>query len=322
MDSRLKANIPKVAGFIGKMYARITSLFTWLSMYYFFVIIFIVVFLVLSFPITLHWVYRAPRIIEKSTPQQLGMPFTQQFLKGVKDKQLFSWFIPTTRSYCSIIVVHGWGANAEMMLPLAQPFHTAGLDVLVYDARNHGRSDSDNFSSLPRFAEDLGCAIDWIRQRSPEHKIIVMGHSVGAAAAILTASQRHDIDLVIGLSGFAHPGLLMNRHLNKPWLPRFMRKLILNYIQHVIGFRFDDIAPMNRIKGVSCPVLLAHGTEDMVVPISDMKLIEENATKAQSVHIMAVEGARHDSIEHFHNQSERLLEFIHQNLISEPLTGL
>jgi uncharacterized protein len=72
-----------------------------------------------------------------------------------------------------------------MMLPLVQPFHKAGMDVLVYDARNYGRSDRDSFYSLPRFTEDPGCALGWILERTPEHKIVVMGHSVGAAAVAL-----------------------------------------------------------------------------------------------------------------------------------------
>jgi pimeloyl-ACP methyl ester carboxylesterase len=31
----------------------------------------------------------------------------------------------------------------------------AGFTVLLIDARNHGGSDADTFSSIPRFAEDL-----------------------------------------------------------------------------------------------------------------------------------------------------------------------
>ncbi|WP_432463527.1 alpha/beta hydrolase [Agarivorans sp. QJM3NY_33] len=277
--------------------------------------------LLLCFPLILHRVYRAPRIIEQSTPAALGMNFSEQWLSSVNGKQLFSWFLPANNSRCTLVIVHGWGANAEMMLPLAQPFYAAGMDVLLYDARNHGRSDRDSFSSLPRFAEDLGCALDWLQQRSPGHQLVVLGHSLGAAAAILSASRRHDIDLVIGLSGFAHPNLLMKRHLDKPWLPRFMRTQILNYIQHVIGFRFEDIAPMNRISELRCPVLLAHGTEDKVVPISDMQLIQQNATDKQSMTIMAVEGAQHDSIEHFHDQSDKLLAFIQQKLSITPLSS-
>jgi uncharacterized protein len=269
---------------------------------------------VLLFPLILHWVYKAPRIVEITTPLQHDLPFSQSFLTGVKGKRLFSWLITTPDSQCTLVVVHGWGGNAEMMLPLAQPFHRANMDVLLYDARNHGSSDSDSFSSLPRFAEDLGTAIDWVRARNPSHRIIVLGHSIGAAAAILATSHREDIDLLIGLSGFAHPKLVMNRHLNRPWLPHFLRPLILNYIQWVIGYRFDDIAPMNRIPYVRCPVLLAHGTEDRVVPISDMRLIQMNTNGQYPVRVIAVEGAQHDSVELFQQHADRLLEFIQNNI--------
>ncbi|MCP5407908.1 MAG: alpha/beta hydrolase [Chromatiaceae bacterium] len=229
------------------------------------------------FPIILHQVYRAPRRVETTTPESLSLPFSQQYLLGPKGKRLYSWLIPGELDSCTVILVHGWGANAQMMLPLARCFHRAGMNVLLYDARNHG-SDRDSFSSLPRFAEDLGCAIEWAKQRDPVRRSWCLD-TRSAAAAMLAASHRADIDLVIGLSGFAHPNLVMNRHLDRPWLPKVLRPLIMNYIQWVIGYRFEEIAPMNRIRYIQCPVLLVHGTEDAVVPISDMHLIEQNACR-------------------------------------------
>lgn len=269
---------------------------------------------ILLFPVVLHWVYRAPREVEQATPEKFQLPFTQQYFPGPKGKRLFSWFIPADDSCCTLVVVHGWGANAEMMLPLAQPFHQAGMDVMLYDARNHGMSDGDSFSSLPRFAEDLGAALEWVHQKNPSHRVIVLGHSIGAAASILAASHRDDIDMVLAVSAFAHPYLIMNRHLSRRWIPLFVRRLILSYVQWVIGFRFDDIAPMNRIAHVRCPVLLAHGTADTTIPISDMRLIEANATAERPIKIIEVEGAEHDSIEHFQQHAEMLLAFIRKNL--------
>ncbi len=268
----------------------------------------------LFFHLFLHWFYRAPKIVEQATPDSLNLPYTEHYLNGQKGKRLFAWFIPAADSCCTLVVVHGWGANAEMMLPLAGPFHQAGMNVLLYDARNHGASDSDGFSSLPRFAEDLGTALDWVHQRNPDHQIIVLGHSIGAAASILAASHREDIDLVIGISSFAHPYLVMGSQLEKPWIPAFMRKLILNYVQWVIGFRFDDIAPMNRIAHVHCPVLLAHGTADSTIPINHMHLIEASATRERPVEVIEVVGAEHDSIEHFHDHADQIIGFIRQNL--------
>jgi alpha-beta hydrolase superfamily lysophospholipase len=269
---------------------------------------------ILLFPVVLHLAYRAPRIKESTTPEKYGLPYSEHYISTVKNKQLFSWHIPAEDSCCTLVIVHGWGANAEMMLPLAQPFHQSGMDVLLYDARNHGQSDSDSFSSLPRFAEDLDHVLEWVKQHNPDHQIVVLGHSVGAAAAILTASCSTKIDLVISVSGFAHPQLMMNRHLDRPWLPRFLRPLIMNYVQWVIGFRFDDIAPMNRIPHLRCPVLLAHGTDDRVVPIEDMHLIEDSATAKRPVQVIAVEGAQHDSVILFQQHADKLVKFIHNNL--------
>jgi uncharacterized protein len=274
----------------------------------------ILLLILLLFPVVLPLAYQAPRIKEESTPESIGLPYTQHYITTVKEKRLFAWHMPAEESCCTLVIVHGWGANAEMMLPLAQPFHQAGMDVLIYDARNHGQSDGDSFSSLPRFAEDLTMVLKWLKQRQPDHQIVVLGHSVGAAASILTASRGADIDLVISVSGFAHPKLMMNRHLDRPWLPSFLRPLIIEYIQWVIGFRFDDIAPMNRIPHVPCPVLLAHGTADTTVPIEDMRLIEANASIERTVQVLAVAGAKHDSVEHFKQHADKLIQFIHDNI--------
>jgi alpha-beta hydrolase superfamily lysophospholipase len=268
--------------------------------------------LALLFPALVHLVYRAPRVEEHNTPEYYGLPFSQHWLTGVRGKRLHAWLIPARESRTTLVVVHGWGANAEMMLPLAPSFHQAGMDVLLFDARNHGRSDGDSFSSLPRFAEDLDTVLDWLKQRRPEHRLVVLGHSIGAAAAILSASRRHDIDRVIGLSGFAHPKLVMKRHLDRPWLPRFLRPLIIVYIQWVIGYRFDDIAPMNRIAQVRCPVLLAHGTDDPVVPISDMRLIEAGATAQVPIQVLDIPGAKHATLKLFKRHAGQLIDFIHE----------
>ncbi len=270
--------------------------------------------LVLLFPIVLHWVYRAPRLVEQVTPESVNLAYTQHSIPTLRGKQLYSWLIENPSSDGIVIIAHGWGANAQMMLPLANPFFQAGMEVLLYDARNHGKSDSDTFSSLPRFSEDLEAVIEWVKEYRDKESIIVIGHSLGAAAAMLSASRQSDIDLVISVSGFAHPRLVMERHLERPWLPRFLRPVIINYVQWVIGYHFDEIAPMNRIGKISCPVLLAHGTEDRIVPISDMHLIQANARDNNDIRILAIEGARHNSVSKFQEHADLLINYINSKL--------
>ncbi|MCU7819765.1 MAG: lysophospholipase, partial [gamma proteobacterium symbiont of Lucinoma myriamae] len=191
-----------------------------------------------------------------------------------KNKKLFSWFIPTKESAPLIIIMHGWGSNAEHMLPIAATFHQAGLNALVMDSRCHGKSDGDTYSALPRFAEDINHAVDYTRENLTFNgKIILLGHSVGAGASLFAASKRNDISALISLSAFGHQQWLMTRFFNKFKLPRFLVKFLLSYIQWIIGHRFNDIAAVTSINKLSIPTLLVHGTHDKTVPIEDAYLV-------------------------------------------------
>src|SRR4030067_1460687 len=115
----------------------------------------------------LHLGYQAPRSREQGTPGNLGLAYETVHIPTVSGKRLFAWLLPVPGADTSIIILLGWGGNAELMLPMALPFQRAGINVLLIDARNHGNSDADSSSSMLRFAEDLDHAIDWLRQHHP-----------------------------------------------------------------------------------------------------------------------------------------------------------
>jgi dipeptidyl aminopeptidase/acylaminoacyl peptidase len=235
----------------------------------------------------------AARVGERGAPD--GLPWCAVSIPTLRGKTLFGWFIAAGENSPALAVVHGWGGNAEMMLPLAAPLHAAGYALLLFDARGHGRSDGDTFASLPRFAEDLGQAVDWLQKQPAVDaaRVGVVGHSVGAGAALLLASQRQDLAAVVSLAAFAHPAGIMRRWLALKRIPYWpLGAYILFYIQRVIGYRFDDIAPVNTIRAVNCSVLLAHGTEDDTVPASEAQEIHANRRDEQ-VHLLLMPGS-HD----------------------------
>ena len=212
----------------------------------------------------------APRIAEIGVPE--GLPWQEVSIPTVRSKKLFGWLIPVGEAAPAIVILHGWGGNAEMMLPLAEPLHAAGYALLLIDARSHGRSDTDTFSSLPRFAEDLALATDWLRRQPgiDAGRLGVIGHSVGAAACLLYASRQHDLAAVVSIAAFSHPAAMMRRWLKFKRIPYWpLGAYILFYVQQVIGHRFDAIAPRHTISLTDCPVLLAHGGADAMVPVSE-----------------------------------------------------
>lgn len=221
---------------------------------------------------------RAPREPSIQTPSQFGLQAVHVQIPTQNSKFLAGWFLPASSATPkpAIVVMHGWGANASMMLPTALPLLKAHFSVLLCDARCHGASDGETFTSMPRFAEDIEAGLDWLR-RQPNvdaKRLGLMGHSVGAAAALLAAAKRSDVKAVVSVSAFAHPVEVMRRLMSGSRIPYWpLGWMVMAHVQWVIGARFDDIAPLRSVSRLRCPVLLVHGMDDEVVPVADAHLL-------------------------------------------------
>ncbi len=211
------------------------------------------------------------------------------WIPTVRGRRLHAWWWPQTQvgQGACVVLMHGWGGNASNLMSAAQHLHAQGWHVLLPDARSHGLSDGDDYSSLPRFAEDIDAALAWLATQvstdsgTPAARLL-MGHSLGAAACILSASRRRDVIAVVSISAFAHPEQVMRRWLSRYHLPyRPLGWSVNRYIEHVIGHRFNDIAPIRRLQYVHCPVLLVHGTSDEVVPMQCAQQLLQSQPLAQ-----------------------------------------
>ncbi len=168
------------------------------------------------------------------------------------------------------LVMHGWGSSAADMVPLSQPLLDAGLRVLLLDARGHGRSGDVGVATMPTFAEDLRTALGWLR-RQPEidpDRIVLVGHSVGAGAALFVAADDHAIAAVVSLSSMAAPREFMAERL-RARLPDPLVRLALRYVEHLIGHRYVEFSPLSTIGRSIVPVLLIHGALDTTVSLAD-----------------------------------------------------
>lgn len=229
-----------------------------------------------------------------STPADLGLPAEDVWLDSKSGTRLHGWFIPVAGPAPAVLVVHGWGGSASLMLPFAPQLHRAGFHAFFLDVRNHGLSEPDRFVSMPRFADDLEVALDWLEDRPEVTTIGVIGHSVGAGAAILSASRGRSPAAVVSVAAPADPGDLMRELMAR--LPRPLLGAALGVVQRIIGARFEDFAPRHRVPLVASPLLLVHGDADSVVPVASL---HELAAAQPRAEVLVVADGEHSDLERF-----------------------
>ncbi len=281
-----------------KPHVRVVARWSWLPLAF-------VVVAYYATPRILRHAFAPPQRDTEQTPRDLGLPEEQVWLKSLTGSRLHGWFIPAESPSPAVVVLHGWGGNAALMLPLAPPLHAAGFHALFLDARNHGLSEHDRFTSMPRFAEDLEVAVGWLRDHPGVTAVGVIGHSVGAGAAILSGSRSDMLDAIVSVSAPAHPGEMMRKQMAA--LPRPMLDLVLGGVQRQIGHDFDSFAPRTRIGLVTAPIMLVHGSADTVVPIDSL---DELAAAQPNAEILVVPDGGHSDMQHFERHVDDIIGFL------------
>ncbi|MFN7930750.1 MAG: alpha/beta hydrolase [Blastocatellia bacterium] len=178
---------------------------------------------------------------------------------GVK---LHGWLLHarTSASKGTVLYSHGNGGNITYFQGVAADLAARGLDVLLYDYRGYGRSEG----SVPGEAElyaDEDAAYDFLtRTRGvlPE-QLAIYGLSLGTTVAVDVATRRRCAALVLeaplsSASDMASATL--------PILPRVLHGILKN--------RFESA---RKIAGVNCPVFVAHGEADQIIPVEQGKKV-------------------------------------------------
>ena len=106
----------------------------------------------------------------------------------------------------AVVLMHGFAGDRLSLSVLARRLAGAGYAVLALDARGHG----ENRNPLPRgfvradaFYDDFAAAVDHLRA-SPfvdGSRLAVMGHSMGAGAALDFATRDSGLDAAVMVSG-------------------------------------------------------------------------------------------------------------------------
>jgi uncharacterized protein len=162
-------------------------------------------------------------------------------------------------------------------------FQQLGCTVLIPEYPGYGMSSG--WASESGCYEAADAAYHYLTETLHAHpaQIVVAGWSLGAAVAIDLAARRQVAGLIV-LGAFTN--LPEQAHAMLPWVPRAVVRLFIRE-------RFDNVS---KIRQVTCPIFIGHGTEDELVPFAMAGRLAQAARPRNPVTFLPIGGCSHNGI--------------------------
>ncbi len=201
-----------------------------------------------------------------------------------RSEKICGYLHPNHSARTLMLFFHGNGEIAADYDDLAEFYTRCGVSFWVTDYRGYGQSTGEPaFSRMAVDAEAILADVSSTAKRAgiDASRILVMGRSLGSAPAIYLASMHPQrLSGLVLDSPFAH-GLDLIRRIGGPQLAR----------EGIKDFS-DNIDWMEQCK---LPVLIIHGTQDVVIPVSDARELYE-ACPSPTRELIEIEPAGHNDL--------------------------
>ena len=181
------------------------------------------------------------------------------------DVDLAGWTIHSVHGAPAVVLVHGFKSSRQEMLPWARFIHDAGYNVLLFDTRGCGRSGGTIVGLGATEPRDISLAVEAARDQFGTTKVAVLGISLGAGAAILSAADDPRVSAVIADSAWTDQDLQVSRLTFLPLgavrvpLPPYG----IAAVNAMVGTDVAEARPIDAIARISPrPILLIHSADD------------------------------------------------------------
>ena len=129
---------------------------------------------------------------------------------------------------------------------LAKQLARGGAHVLRFDWSGHGNSagNIDEVLSLQQWIDDVGQAVDWVREESKADSVMLIGQRFGATLAALAAEQRQDVYSLVAWEPVVDGGSYLQglREMHARMVDLWMSKTSTrndDEFEEILGFQFS-----------------------------------------------------------------------------------
>ncbi len=184
----------------------------------------------------------------------------------------------------AVLHVHGNGGAIGYHAKYTAWLARRGFAVLVFDYRGYGASDEPKeMLSRDALLVDTRAAFEFLASREgiDRDRLAVVGQSLGGAFALALAASDPRVKAVVTLAAFAGWREIAQAHAG--WI---------GYAAIKPGLDGVELVKQLGEK----PLLIVHGAEDRIVPISQGRMLYASAKGDPRVEMLEVPGAGHNDL--------------------------
>lgn len=217
----------------------------------------------------------------------------------------------------TIILVHGIGSNKEYHLGLAESLANIGFASVLFDNRAHGESEG-TYCTYGFFEKnDISKIVDYIQTKNTL-PIGIWGNSLGGAIAIQALAK--DKRLAFGIIESTFTSLqqivydYQTRHAKGISLP-WVCDISLREAGSIAGFPPQKVKPIEAVKHINQPVIIAHGDADKNIAFDYGKALF-NHLASQKKKFITIKGADHYNVSRIGGKDyfNNIINFINQHI--------
>lgn len=249
---------------------------------------------------------RPRRRPHSDTPSSLGLEARDWVVQG--QPPLNGWLIDGRDPAGPVVlVVHGWGANMSVTLPLVAFAAPLASLVITYDARGHGRNSAVSQANLRTFKEDVRRAVDSVKEVAPRRPLVVLAHSMGGAGSILAAADGARISGLLTVAAPYHVYDAIIGYLNDRGLPGgSIVPLMRPFWRLRVGVPEGEIHPGRAAERLRIPFRIVHPDQDTRVVLAE----GEALAQAAGVELRSIPGAGHTDVLERPELGEEIARFL------------
>ncbi len=211
-----------------------------------------------------------------ATPENIGLSYQDVEFVTEDNIKLHGWFIPSTNAKATVLFFHGNAGNISHRLDSIKIFNQLELNVFIFDYRGYGQSEGK--TTEKGTYKDAEAAWNYLSNTRGIHaqQIIIFGRSLGASIASWLAGKHTPAALIIESAFTSVPSMGQRLY---PFLP-------IRWLTH---FKYNT---KQYIKDVSCSVLVAHSSDDDIIPYDEGLEIFDAA--AEPKYFLEMSGGHND----------------------------